>query len=166
MPQTWLGYWVGVMAILFYAVRKIDYGHATLVLEVDTGTPFWGGICFGTVILGDRRIAAEVNNHLFMHEFGHSLQSRLSGPLYLVKFGLPSVFSARGRGRHAFHPVEQDANRRAETYFAAQPEFQAWPQTQNPILQKSCLLPLRWWEFVPGVYPIFHLVQAFRSPRG
>jgi len=162
--QTWVGFWVATLALVLFPVRKIERAFGAIVLEVDTGKPFWGGICFGTVILGDQRIGARINNHLFMHEFGHSLQSRLSGPLYLFKYGLPSVFSARRKGRHAFHPVEQDANRRAEAFFAPLAGFEPWPNYYNPILQESCLMPLRWWEFVPGVYPVFHLVQAFRLP--
>lgn len=54
------------------------------------------------------------NNSLFQHEYGHYLQSQKMGVAYLNRVGIPSLLSNHD---HDFHPVEQDANRRAFLYF-------------------------------------------------
>jgi len=65
----------------------------------------------------DSSIEADTNNPLFQHEYGHVLQSRAFGFAYLSRVGIPSAFDNESYGRHAFHPVEADANRRAFLYF-------------------------------------------------
>lgn len=163
--QTVLGYWVGAWVIARYRVEEISHFDGAIVLAVKMGRPYWGGVCFGTVILGDVRIKGEVNNHLFMHEFGHTLQSRSSGPLYLFKYGLPSLRSAMSKGIHYLHPVEQDANLRALTYFSQQPGFTRWIYEFNPIMVGSSILKDKWWEFIPMIYPFMHLFYAFQSQK-
>jgi len=74
----------------------------------------WGGIAQGTYINGDNSIDADANNPLFQHEHGHYLQSQSMGLAYYSRIAIPSV---RSKGDHDFHPVEQDANRRAFLYF-------------------------------------------------
>lgn len=163
--QTALGFGAGVVATLRFKILAITHFDGAIVLAVDTGRPTWGGICFGTVILGDKRIKGEVNNHLFMHEFGHSLQSRAAGPLYLFKYGLPSLRSAMSRGVHYLHPVEQDANLRALTYFSQQPGFTRWIFEFNPIMRGSSIMQNKWWEYLPLVYPFLPLSRAFQSQK-
>ena len=66
-----------------------------------------------------------MENPLYMHEYGHYLQSQSHGPIYLFSIGLPSVYSAITKDRidgpplstHAYAGVEMDANRRAAKYF-------------------------------------------------
>ncbi|MEK9609850.1 MAG: hypothetical protein VW058_09335, partial [Flavobacteriaceae bacterium] len=59
----------------------------------------------------------DANNSLFQHEYGHVLQSRAFGWGYISRVGIPSALDNEAYGRHAFHPVEADANRRAFLYF-------------------------------------------------
>ena len=163
-PQIFLGYWTALGMILLYRSHRPHLELGVIVLQIDTGKPFWGGICFGHVILGDRRIKQPDKRPLFMHEFGHVLQSRASGPLYLFKYGLPSLFSARRRGRHAFHPVEQDANCRARAFFAEHTTYGDWLNDINPILDHSKPLRIHWWEYLPGIFPLLHLFYALTPP--
>lgn len=165
MGQTFLGFWAGCSAILRYRVEYIGQFDGVIVLGYAMGRQHWGGMCLGSVILGDLRIRAEVNNHLFMHEFGHSLQSRDAGPLYLFKFGFPSLRSAMSRGLHYLHPVEQDANLRALAYFSQVPGFKNWIFEYNPIMPGAKLLPICWWEYIPLVFPLWPLWLAFHSQK-
>ena len=71
----------------------------------------------GSFITGNTSIEADANNSLFQHEYGHVLQSRAFGFSYLARVGIPSALDNSSYGRHAFHPVEADANRRAFLYF-------------------------------------------------
>lgn len=50
---------------------------------------------------------------MFAHEFGHTYQSRIAGPLYLSKYGLPSAIYQ--------DKAEKDANYRAFKNFGIQP---------------------------------------------
>ena len=49
---------------------------------------------------------------MFAHEFGHTYQSRIAGPLYLSKYGLPSAIYQ--------DKAEKDANYRAIKNFGIQ----------------------------------------------
>ncbi len=69
-----------------------------------------------------------LSDPLFMHEFGHSLDSRLFGIFYLPFIGLPSLISAARTKKimsskepntsHKFQPYERRANRRAAIFFS------------------------------------------------
>lgn len=99
-----------------------------------------------------------------MHEFGHCLQSRISGPTYLFKFGLPSLRSVTVKG-HNLHPVEQDANFRARQYFSKLNGFKGWPQNSLPILEHAVCVKIYWWEYLPPLFPIVHLYQLLGPVR-
>ncbi len=61
-------------------------------------------------------------NPFFRHEFGHILQSRAFGPIYLLIIGLPSLISAsvkNGRWVHRNFWIEKNADKRAAQHFAA-----------------------------------------------
>jgi hypothetical protein len=73
-----------------------------------------------------------------MHEFGHTLQSRLSGPLYFLKYGICSAL----RNRSSW--VEPDANVRVAGYFGLESGFAGsgrWPMAATEINPK-------WWEYL------------------
>lgn len=58
----------------------------------------------------------------FRHEYGHTFQSRLIGPLYLTHVGLPSLIGSGldeiGWNDHNREWYETQANRMAERYFS------------------------------------------------
>jgi hypothetical protein len=166
LPQTMLGITVGTINLLRMEVDAVEQRDGVVVLRGWRDVRGWGGICFGTVILGDERIAAQLNNRLYMHEFGHTLQSRAVGPIYLLKYGLPSLLSAAGRGTHNQHPVERDANARACDYFSKQPGFETWPADFNPLPADGSYIPVHGWEFLPPIFPFRHLWLAYRDRDG
>lgn len=55
---------------------------------------------------------------MYMHEYGHTIDSRNFGITYLLAIGLPSVISAAGTGDHSIFYTERLANRHAEKYFS------------------------------------------------
>ncbi|MDR1868067.1 MAG: hypothetical protein LBQ77_07365 [Treponema sp.] len=50
---------------------------------------FWGGICLGAYIFIDYTLIND--QRILTHEYGHFLQSRMLGPLYLLIVGVPSI---------------------------------------------------------------------------
>lgn len=164
--QTFVGGAAGTYALLALHVESVETYDGVAVIKCWRNRPCWGGISFGSVILGDEHIAAKINNPLFMHEFGHALQSRASGPIYLFKYGIPSLMSVRGNGIHNRHPVEQDANQRACEYFKNRPGFAPWPMANNPLPPSGGTLGIHWWEFLPPLFPVAHLYIAYRDRNG
>lgn len=82
LPQNLLG-------LLFLLVLKRETRHrlgSILFYFLDT---FPGGITLGEYIIVGTKQALTVR-----HEFGHVVQSRILGPLYLLVIGLPSLLWA------------------------------------------------------------------------
>jgi len=92
-------------------VESVNYKYGSTVVKTKGS---WGAVAQGSYIVGDNTIEADANNPLFQHEYGHYIQSQGIGLAYYVRVGIPSILS---NGDHNFHPVEQDANRRAFLYF-------------------------------------------------
>ncbi|MBA5791790.1 hypothetical protein H1R17_11245 [Flavobacterium sp. xlx-214] len=108
-----VGHFYSNFSNLVWQVDNVDYKYGATVVSGNN----WGsgdGVTLGSFILGDEDLVADPNNSLFQHEYGHYLQSQAMGPAYFQRVGFPSMFS---KGDHDFHPVEQDANRRAFMYF-------------------------------------------------
>ena len=117
LPQTILGYAYGIGVNLVDNIKEVgDYGGATVVSTY--AGPFGGAVTLGSFIYGGSDISADPTNALFMHEYGHYLQSQASGLAFLSRYGIPSIISAWGEeGTHSRHPGEQDANARSIKYF-------------------------------------------------
>ena len=112
-PQTTLGSNISLVNNLFGQVDKVEYYDGSTVCSGN----FWGmgsAVTLGCYINGSGGLSANPNNTTFQHEYGHYLQSQKMGIAYLNRVGIPSLFSNHN---HDFHPVEQDANRRAFLYF-------------------------------------------------
>jgi hypothetical protein len=99
------------------------YGGVTLVNQYAPDKLGWG-LTLGSFI-NSRNASIDPKDgpmfELFRHEFGHTLQSKEFGPLYLPKVGLPSLMSAvfdeLGLNNHNLSWFETDANRQALRYF-------------------------------------------------
>ena len=115
LPQTMLG------AALFLAHRKnehFDYnGARATVWDRDSG------ISLGKYIFVPRSKSGNADGFLLDHEYGHTLQSLILGPFYLLFVGAPSIlwnrlpFFQRKRKRtgksYYSAPFESSANRLA-----------------------------------------------------
>jgi RHS repeat-associated protein len=120
-------------------VDRVDYfGGATFATKENYtnkyGFPSSNGISIGNYInisIGDE-IAGDcesyvISNPLYMHEYGHTFDSRSFGMSYLFFVGLPSLISAgsaeqvtdeiSGVSTHDFKWYEMNANKHAAYYF-------------------------------------------------
>ncbi|MFN3557405.1 MAG: RHS repeat domain-containing protein [Bacteroidales bacterium] len=109
--------------------------------------PFTRGVSLGAFILGND-IAFDPfetfpgtniltpGARLLRHEYGHYIQSQVSGPLYLFKYGIPSALTQGW--------IEIDAEFRSDQYFrrnfGSAPAFNSYPANYRPVNPK-------WWEF-------------------
>lgn len=58
------------------------------------------------------------NDELYVHEYGHYIQSQNNGPLYLPVFGIPSLIDcAVNKLNHRKTWTEKDATTRGMAYF-------------------------------------------------
>lgn len=130
-PQTFLGFIVAQYFILTGKVLEVERSEGVLVF-VTKGR--WGAVSLGQIIIGDEKISPVVGNHLFMHEFGHSIQSRRVGPLYLLIYGLPSLVSViLMQNKHHTTNVERYANRLAYKYFNKRYSLEYWDRSSYPF---------------------------------
>ncbi len=91
-----LSQWIAIgFVFLGLKVMRRSYTITRLfnTYAVDAGIKK-GAFSLGPFIFGPMSFTADEKSAFFMHEFGHSLQSRLLGPFYLPIIGLPSLLSA------------------------------------------------------------------------
>ena len=88
LPQNMLG----VANLLLHASRGSDHG-SLIRTQPDVHQGQSGAVSLGFFIFwsdtGSERFRLDVGNKL--HEYGHSVQSRMFGPFYLLVVGIPSV---------------------------------------------------------------------------
>jgi RHS repeat-associated protein len=86
-PQSILGLGAGIVLTLLGADVTPRWGlGAKVEMPAYMGNP--GGMSLGPVVLAGHGFSD------YPHEFGHTWQSRLLGPLYLLIIGIPSLISA------------------------------------------------------------------------
>lgn len=131
--QTSVGYsYTQVRNAFGSSIDRVDYlGGATYA--TNESSRHEQGITMGSYINIDQwgYIAGDfesyaTSNPLYMHEYGHTIDSRAKGPSYLYIVGIPSLISASSskkiRGTflttHKTKPYEKRANRNAFKYFS------------------------------------------------
>ena len=85
LPQNLLG----LLLLLLLLVLKGETRHRLGSIRFYFLDTFPGGITLGEYIIVGTRQELTVR-----HEYGHVLQSRMLGPMYLIVIGLPSVLWA------------------------------------------------------------------------
>lgn len=92
LPQNILG---GILSLFRKRGSEVSsYREATVVRRRD-GLPYNWGVSLGSFInVGGSQDDFRVPSML-AHEFGHTLQSRILGPFYLLVVGLPSLIGCR-----------------------------------------------------------------------
>lgn len=134
-PQSGLGYFYSHLRNVTGNVTRVEYfDGATFVVNEESENR--DGVSMGNYININQRRRIEgdftqhvINDPLYMHEFGHTFDSRRFGPIYLLAIGLPSLYSAAtikqvpnepdGVTTHDFRWYEMRANRHARDYFGA-----------------------------------------------
>ena len=93
LPQTI----VGAIVALRYCRCEHEWFHGALL----TRWTSWRGLSMGPFIFvhgteghGSSRAFMARNRQTVVHEFGHCVQSLISGPLYLLLFAIPSMIWA------------------------------------------------------------------------
>ncbi len=144
-PQTLLGNFGMHVLNSVWLLKKIDVWKHTLVCQglFLNG----GGIAFGSFIMIDLQGAPPVDltnmderkvpeKVLIRHEYGHSLQSIISGPLFIFKYGIPSILMQGW--------TEDDADWRSDRKLLKEdqimPIFSVRYKNKQPVLPK-------WWEY-------------------
>lgn len=105
LPQTLIG------AVLYAAHHKDDHfdyrGAKATAWNKDTG------ISLGKFIFVPRRAGGNAGKFLLEHEYGHTLQSLILGPFYLLIIGAPSILWNR-------HPYFKSKRRKTgKSYYSA-----------------------------------------------
>ncbi|WP_421947689.1 RHS repeat domain-containing protein [Phaeodactylibacter xiamenensis] len=88
LPQTLVGLTVAQGLNIGTAVNDVNYFRGATVLDTDLDG---GAFAAGSYLIGPEGFGPNFEDHLFVHEFGHYLQSKRLGPLYLNFVALPSV---------------------------------------------------------------------------
>ena len=92
--QTLAGMTMAFLSALLGAQLTRIHGHC-LIVRNSPLMPSYSGMSLGPYLLGG------LGFDYWTHEYGHTYQSRLLGPLYLPLIGLPSLLSASLRpSRH------------------------------------------------------------------
>jgi len=86
LPQNLLG-------LLLLAIYRPEVSSDYLGVRLHYSTRINGGISLGRYIIVSDRYRA-YNGNTEKHEYGHTRQSRMLGPLYLFVVGLPSLLWA------------------------------------------------------------------------
>jgi len=161
--QTSFGFIAALFVLLANKSKAVLFSNGSTVVVLKSR---FGAFTLAHIIVGDNEIDAYPTQRLFQHEYGHYLQSMRCGPLYLFKYGLPSVISAWRNEfyEHMRQPVEQDANTRAKTYFDFHyQQAYRWDHKYNPIYKEVVPASLQWYDFVPVYFPVVHCVKAFKK---
>lgn len=109
------------------AIDNVSYMDGMLALSGPTGTRYdddkelynTKAFTIGHYSFGPKGYRATWKDHLFVHEYGHYLQSQFMGPSYFPIVAIPSLISASGitGTNHKMHWYEIDASRRGADYF-------------------------------------------------
>lgn len=85
---------VGLILTLFYKFDSTVV-HKDKIIRICHNFP-------GGISLGDYIFVSKKNWNTIRHEYGHSVQSKYLGPLYLIVIGLPSIIWAGLYGTKLF----------------------------------------------------------------
>jgi hypothetical protein len=127
--QTAAGYGYSRFRNMIGDVDRVDYlGGATFA--TNENSPHHRGVTFGNYInmdingeiTGDFATYVTTVDPMYMHEYGHTIDSRGFGFSYLLAIGVPSGISAwsdkiNDTDYHNSYWTETSANRRAVKYF-------------------------------------------------
>ncbi|MBQ3709893.1 MAG: RHS repeat-associated core domain-containing protein [Bacteroidales bacterium] len=120
VPQTSTGHLFVSVANAFEHVNGVTYGYG--VTAVDMGLDK-GAVTIGNYSSGPDGYKADWRDHLFVHEYGHYIQSQQCGPLYFPSVAVPSLQSAilqtknPNSPRHKDRWFEADASYKGADYF-------------------------------------------------
>ena len=125
IPQTLLGKGASHIRNMTGNVDDVSYYRGATLVNKDEGPDKNGfihewGFTLGPYINSKNMDADPYTDQVFRHEYGHTLQSRLVGPLYLTSVALPSLVGQGlddlGLNNHNYEWYETQANRMSYRY--------------------------------------------------
>jgi ribosomal protein S11 len=154
-------------------IDKVGYfGGATVVDNSKSNE--YDGVTLGSYING-RQLYSEINgdenNKLLMHEFGHTLQSRRMGNLYLTKVALPSGtsgfldYNTNSNHDHDFTWFEIDANIQAYNYLDKRYKSNGkpsiadhWDEDDKNYPRHFRNIDWKWFVVFNPIIPLFYII--------
>ena len=86
MPQEFVGFYMLVFYFGWHKITKTQPFNTSTIFRI---SGLKGGLSLGRFIFVEK-----LDYKLICHEYGHSRQSKILGPLYLIVIGLPSLIWA------------------------------------------------------------------------
>jgi hypothetical protein len=124
LPQSTIGHGYSQMRNTFSGVDRVDYFGGVTFSTRENNDDRWGVSIGNHINISIRdEIQGDFKEHLlqdpiFMHEYGHTFQSQIWGPLFGITVGIPSLLSAwLTPDIHKFRSFERTANSYAGWYF-------------------------------------------------
>ena len=118
-------------------VSRVDY-FGGVTFATNENKKYQNGVSLGNYVdiniggnIGDDFEQTVKNNPIFMHEYGHTIDSRIFGLSYLFAIGIPSLIDAEWGDNHRVFWTEKRANRRAKKYFEKYYNVN-WDDYENP----------------------------------
>lgn len=116
LPQTLFGKTFSHGLNMAGKVNDVNYFRGATVLDSDIEG---GAFTVGSYIIGPEGFKPDFRDHLFVHEYGHYIQSQRLGPFYLPLVALPSVtdYYLAGTSLHHTRWYEANASKLGANYF-------------------------------------------------
>ena len=147
--QTSIGLIVSLGKNLFSDIDNVEYYRGATYL-IDFGASHKNGMTIGSYIninspqkdANSSEVYSEgsfnpTNDEMFVHEYGHYLQSQKYGPFYLPAFAIPSLYSAwkNSESKHVNFYTEIDASTRAAAFwgFSYSEWFETYKNDADPL---------------------------------
>ena len=167
LPQTMLGNMYSHGRNLTGNVDDVSYYCGATLVNKNKGAGKDGfihrwGLTLGSYINSQNLVADPYTDDMFRHEYGHTLQSRLVGPLYIPSVGIPSLGGAfldrLGLNDHSREWYETQANRMSKKYLENHDpgalEHKSWNETLYPTQYN----PNLYWIIAPPPTPLLLLL--------
>ena len=118
--QTAFGLGIGILASEMGVVEDVSYERGATILRYDPKHPIMRlfkdrAFTSGPFIAGHRDRLTRDEDDILGHEYGHTLQSRLFGPGYIVVMILSPISAAVSK-EHMNMFIERDATERSKRY--------------------------------------------------
>jgi hypothetical protein len=141
LPQTLTGKLFAHTRNVFGKVDNVEYFAGVTLVNRNNPKVGGGGMTLGPYILGTN-LKASTTDLTFMHEYGHTIQSRFWGPAYGLFIapvsGMDMLLGGQKPAstlfytRHDLRWYERQANRYAATYFGNEYDI-VWNHEENPV---------------------------------
>jgi len=150
-PQYTLGNIYSHVRNMSGNVDDVSYFRGATVVNFNTNNNSNGGITsWGLTLapyINTQNVESDVSDRMLRHEYGHIIQSRYTGPMFVPKIGIPSLLSSWIDGENHNHDhtwFEVEANQMALSYFNNHDYGLGWDDINYPRNYSV----LDWWALL------------------